>query len=310
MTNSALAWFSRQIPTEGFSDINQGRIAEGEIPHSDQWIDGIGKSDGSYKPDEFNIKNVLKDRNGRGISKIIVEEIYQSREYRMEAGVGLHNAAYLDGRFIYESPANWINANTVNRTIALRRCDTTPREYNFGIRFLLNALGPYYAFVSITSDFTTEDAMTYICKRMHRAAGRPNFIELTGSYIDGAAMIEAQWPNTITIQAADPQFWGLLNVEPARRPAYLNNAQTVFNFPNVWNRHDLFIHASFVNNTAGGFLSRGDEFYTSPSKQYKVEYPISTFYFETTTDGFHKIALPYENFIVELSFLIDVEDYY
>jgi hypothetical protein len=79
---------------------------------------------------------------------------------------------------------------------------------------------------------------------------------------------------------------------------------------NVWDRQDLFIHASFVGNTAAGFLSRGYEFYSNLSKIYQVEYPQSTFFFEVSFDGVHKVQLPYENFIVELSFIIDVNDYH
>jgi hypothetical protein len=309
MVSKGLAWFSRQIPTEGFSDINEGRLAETEIPHSDQWIDGIGKSAGSYKPDEFNIRNVLRDRNGRGISKIIVEEIYQSGEYRLTDGIGLHNASYLDGRFIYESPTNWINANTVNRTIALRRCDATPREYNFVIRFRIDQGAAHNIKIWASPDTTLLDTVEMIRRQMVREA-HLNRDEIEWLYTDNEVQIGTTAGHTIEILNAGDDFFEMMNVEEARRAGYLNNPQQMLSFPNVWNRTDLYIHASFVNNTAAGFLSRGNEFYTSPSKQYKVEYPISTFFFETSFDGYHKIPLPYENFIGELSFLIDVDNYY
>jgi hypothetical protein len=285
--------------------VSEGRFGETEIPHSDQWLPTIGHND-SYRPDHFNRTNVLRGKNGRGVSEVIVEEIYQSGEYRLEGGVGLHNASYLNGRFIYESPANWVNANTVNRTIALRKCDVKPRAYNFVIKYSIDQGADIRLFVPITSDVTMPDALAYITKRMGHYGG----VEITWSYLRNTASMSVSNPHTLTIIEAEDQFWEMMNVEPARRSEYINATRNMHVFPNVWDRSNLYIHASFVSNTAGGFLSRGDEFYTSPSKQYKVEYPVSTFFFETSFDGYHKIALPYENFIVELSFLIDVENYY
>jgi hypothetical protein len=308
MASKGLAWFSRQIPTEGFSDVSEGRFGETEIPHSDQWLPTIGHND-SYRPDRFNRTNVLRGKNGRGVSEVIVEEIYQSGEYRLESGVGLHNASYLNGRFIYESPANWVNANTVNRTIALRRCDVKPRAYNFTINFKIDNSAVVAATISITSDVTIQDALSSIASKMKKATG--GLTEFEWAYDDHRVILGSKMgQSSITFTAVEDAFWEMMNVEPARRNDYVNVAAPIHLFPNVWDRSSLYIHASFVNNTAGGFLSRGDEFYSSPSKQYKVEYPISTFFFETSFDGYHKIALPYENFIVELSFLIDVENYY
>jgi hypothetical protein len=80
-------------------------------------------------------------------------------------------------------------------------------------------------------------------------------------------------------------------------------------FKNVWNRRGLFLHASFVSNSAVGYLGRDGEFYTEPSKMYPVENPAPTFSIETSIDGYNRIALPYVNWIVELSFILDADEY-
>jgi hypothetical protein len=239
MVSKGLAWFSHQIPTEGFSDVSEGRINKQEIPHSDQWLPTIGHND-SDRPDTFNRKNVMKDRNGRGVSLIIVEEIYQSGEYRLEGGVGLHNAQYQAGRFIYESPANWINAGTVNRTIALRRCDVKARNYNFGMKYKIDDGATYSIFASITSDMSIHDAMNEIARQMYKGANKPVGIKILGVYVLNTAVITTGDNNhKITLIQVDDEFWELLNVEPARRENYTGQNETEILFPNVWNRTDL-----------------------------------------------------------------------
>jgi hypothetical protein len=79
-------------------------------------------------------------------------------------------------------------------------------------------------------------------------------------------------------------------------------------FQNVWNRTNLFIHASFVTYTSYGYLGRGNEFYTKPSKIYAFNDPHQ-FFFEVSFDGIHKTILRYENFIVELALILDSRRY-
>jgi hypothetical protein len=83
-----------------------------------------------------------------------------------------------------------------------------------------------------------------------------------------------------------------------------------FLFPNVRSRQtgDIFLHASFVSNSTAGYLGRDPEFYTKPSKMYPDD-GQNFFYIETSLDGYNRISLPYENFIVELTYIIDADDY-
>jgi hypothetical protein len=79
-------------------------------------------------------------------------------------------------------------------------------------------------------------------------------------------------------------------------------------FENVWDRKTLFLHASFVTNTTSGYLGRGGEFYPKPSKMYRHD-NRPDFFVETSLDGYHPVKLPYENWILELSCILDADDY-
>ena len=50
---------------------------------------------------------------------------------------------------------------------------------------------------------------------------------------------------------------------------YMKTPKRRFEFSNVWNRRDIFVHASFVNGTSFQFFGRNGEFYPKPSKMYR-----------------------------------------
>jgi hypothetical protein len=79
-------------------------------------------------------------------------------------------------------------------------------------------------------------------------------------------------------------------------------------FENVWNRESLFIHASFVTYTRGGYLGRDGEFYDTLTKVYPDD-GQNFFSLWMSTDGYHITEVPYYDFIVELTFIIDSDDY-
>jgi hypothetical protein len=104
----------------------------------------------------------------------------------------------------------------------------------------------------------------------------------------------------------DPDFLRLFNVSSGSA-TYTPAFGWIFN--NVWDRRDLYIHASFVNYTSFGYLGRDGEFYPKPSKIYDFAWQPMQFYFQVSFDGMSPVALPYENFEVELSFIIDTKKY-
>jgi hypothetical protein len=110
-------------------------------------------------------------------------------------------------------------------------------------------------------------------------------------------------------------FSQLINQNPRINTATLHFDEAAdviihtWTFKNVWNREDLFIHASFVTYTAFQYLGRNGEFYTKPSKIYDFNFGQQQFYFQLSFDGASYKPLYYENFIVELSLLLDAKNY-
>jgi hypothetical protein len=80
----------------------------------------------------------------------------------------------------------------------------------------------------------------------------------------------------------------------------------ILTFKNVRNRRTLFLHASFVPH--GSYLGRGGEWFPAPSKIYP-DPQEQFFYVELSFDGYKRVALPYENFLLELSFIIDYSSF-
>jgi hypothetical protein len=107
----------------------------------------------------------------------------------------------------------------------------------------------------------------------------------------------------------NPFFCELFNIHDHSLREELKQFKTMHVFHNVWDRRDLFIHGSFVTSSAQGYLGRHGEFYTQPNKIYYTDFPTKQFYLEVSFDGFRPVELPYENFIVELIFLIDEEEH-
>jgi hypothetical protein len=103
------------------------------------------------------------------------------------------------------------------------------------------------------------------------------------------------------------EFWQMMNV---RDPApYLppQVMEDVFLFKNVWNRRDLYFHASFVNHTAFNYLGKAGDFYMEPNKLYKADGITQEFFLEMSLDGMTPVDLPFEDFDVELSLIVDTE---
>jgi hypothetical protein len=84
-----------------------------------------------------------------------------------------------------------------------------------------------------------------------------------------------------------------------------------YSFSNVWDRRPqrLFFHASFVNHTQFGYLGQSGDFYPKPNKIYTADNSTQDFYFWASLDGITPIELLYEDFMIELAFILDTEDY-
>jgi hypothetical protein len=328
--NRGLAWFSRQVPSIGPDDTGQGRVGETEIPHSDQWNDSSEpRHKDKYKPYKFNRINVMKDKNSKGSSTKLIEELYQQQEHSDDRKT-IHNSYYASGSYHYRYPTGYLNSHNVNKAISLRRFECSPNDYIVTVR--LGGLGtigtdtitvPWVTFSTfIPSSYSLAEALSAI-----RIESRKWLL----CYKDGTlvptlqaeVVFEISGDNSVKMELVETttntklmfsltfgqmeQFLNLMNVPLESRTEYAVDVYELI-FRNVWNRKQLFIHASFVTNTTGGYLARHKEFYPNLSKVYEDD-GQSEFSLELSYDGYHRVELLYENFTLELSFILDSNDY-
>jgi hypothetical protein len=321
---TGLAWFARQIPSEGFSDIGEGRVGEKEIPHSDQWIAPPEKDSDTYRPDRFNRKSVIKGRNKGGFSTLLIEELYQSKEYLINKGA--HGATLENGKYVFQYPPAFQNSSSVNKSISVRRIDTKPLGYY--IDFVLTIWTEDEEFtedhkvqVQIPYHYGIQEAGSAIKICIDRQLGT-NFAAVETLFSYNPDTFEVQFgmiskanrtctQNYQIDKQSNDDLLKILNF-PIERAAefYAVKHSQILTFKNVRSREpqDIFLHASFVPNTTAGYLGRGGEFYPKPSKTYSDD-GQNFFYIETSLDGYNRVSLPYENFILELIFILDSDNY-
>jgi hypothetical protein len=326
MSHTGLAWFARQIPTEGFSDLSQGRLHEKEIPHSDQWTypeseSAQGKRE-TYRPDKFNKKQVLKGKNnGRGVSRILIDEIYQAKEYKTNKAA--HNATYENGKFVFSYPAAWQNSGSVNKMIAVRRIETKPNDYllDFNLSFTeFPAIPPQPFNIQIPSYYNIQEALSTIKLEIGKnTAFRAEKIYFAYKYDPSSTTVQLTFGFGVTggstyqhmkLTFVNDDFFKLFNIPLKDKARLADGSVTAYSIAVIRprERQDLFLHASFVGNTTANYLGRSGEFYPSPSKMYPDD-GQSYFYIETSIDGYNRIPLEYDNWILELTFIIDSEEY-
>jgi hypothetical protein len=80
-----------------------------------------------------------------------------------------------------------------------------------------------------------------------------------------------------------------------------------FTFPNPWNRRDIYFHASFVSHTAFNYLGKAGDFYMEPNKLYNADGIGQELFFELSFDGMTPVDLPYEDFDIDLSLIVDTK---
>jgi hypothetical protein len=317
---NGLAWFAQQVPSEGFSDIGEGRVGEKEIPHSDQWIRSEDDRRVNYRPDQFNRKQVLKGKNRRTETTVMIEEIYQSDE--CEINKEMHNATYENGRFVYAYPPAFQNSRSVNKMIAVRRIETKQRSWHIDFKFTIKpATGDSFAAFDVTIDYEVTASMVIqnIVDEVKRQFNlntnvKTYEVSLIMNYYVAKSGVVMKINKPWCFKRVDnDDFLEMLNVPKSQIPTTYGDdcakdAPLTFKGVRLREHQDLFIHGSFVTNTNSGYLGRGGEFYDTPSKMYPDD-GQSFFYLETSLDGYHKIELPYEKFIVELTFIIDSDQY-
>jgi hypothetical protein len=213
----------------------------------------------------------------------------------------------------------------VNKRVAVRRIETRPHDYflNFTVTVKHNtatSTTDVPVRCQIPSSYSIQEAGSAITVAFQNAvdpAYNSNavwFLYHPESHsvdfgIGGSSGVGAK---TYTIkEGVNNDLLRLLNF-PIERKAEIYGVSTnaPFHFPNVRSRQqgDIFLHSSFVSSTTAGYLGRDPEFYPKPNKMY-VDDGQNFFYIETSLDGYNRVPLPYEKFILELTYIIDADNY-
>jgi hypothetical protein len=263
----------------------------------------------------------MREYNGKGVNRALSEELFQADETRTIHLSNVHNS-YFDGyRYHLNLPPSW--QNTMNKRIAVRRIDTPARDY--ALSFLVKGQGElnttlYFITqeikVFIPSSYSMAEALSAILVQSRKT---PWLVTPEIALSPTPELHIHYEANTVTMQINSTQMdfriafsfeniLKFLNVSPNDFQSYFINLEDKKVFNNVWNRKVLFLHASFVSDTTAGYLGRGGEFYPKPSKMYKHD-NSPHFFIETSFDGYNKVPLYWENWILELTLIHDAEEY-
>jgi hypothetical protein len=313
------------------NDINQGREGARDVPESDQWDDTfrMPKIPKAWMPENYHKMMVMKEENGRGVAREIQDELFLTRQCKGGCP-NPHDGIVQGSRYSFNFPANWYGQPAVNKAVALRRIDVSPKSYVFALRFKItrnsdNKVIQPHVFINISPNQTIWEILGVLAfklteriKIMGDAIGG-NWIQSIAAYNDdtntatlaflpvtAAAKFKCELVNLAEPDRVNPQagFFRLMNV---RDPTPYFAVIDTWDFTNVWNRRDLYILASFVNHTAFNYLGKGGDFYMQPNKMYNAESIGQTFYLQVSFDGMTPVELPFEDFDVELSLVVDTK---
>jgi hypothetical protein len=302
------------------NDTFQGRPKAEHVPLSDQWGDNVPKvkTPKKWRPDEYHKQNVLNDYNGKAVATEIIEDVFHSFEANPKRP-NPHNCRYDNGRYYYDYPASWLNSGTVARAVSLRSIKVPAKSLFFQINFLISGLDTKI-YITVPSYYTIEQALSAITKTFNKARPEHSIYKMCYAFLSDtntARLFITDLAGTpissetleIIIDSADDGFFELFNVYSEFDKARIITSYNKWESSNVWDRKDICVHASFVNNSAFHFLGRDGDFFPQPSKIFYQNMTGNDFEIYLTRDGVNPLDLPFQDFAVELSFLIDRNHY-
>ena len=291
------------------------------------------------------VNSIMKPHRTRGESKYMLEEIYfsdlcgdiENKDANGEIiGINPQKAWFDNGKYRFQFPSLWYQSTCNNKAIGLRNIELAPDAVRFSIDVTFyereNQDSEYVKVGTtkyLTFQFLPHTSMMEILSEVAlklKSSVKDDTVLKTKSiwvfwkynYRDSSASLE------IYTYERDPEkFVFSINVQESEEDKsecgfyecfntnvlYMLENRRVFEFNNVWNRKDIFVHASFVNGTSFQFLGKNGEFYTKPSKMYRFNGNSPDFYFELSYDGIHPIPHKFARFIVQLAYIYNDADY-
>ena len=296
-----------------------------------------------------NVSQIISGKPPRGVNKYMLEEVYFSdlckASNEPQLALNPQNARFVDGRYYFDYPALWYHTLDNNKAIALRKIDLRGETLNISLKITINrevvgsgAGGSREITVSlpVQPNSSTLSILRDICRQVNIAIssnGRKKWstssestIELVPTYNYETSTATITFVRTydnsggetyhfsFKISDLNEDAQSLFKKKNAELPAYTAATKTAdgtnkYDFPGVWNREFLFVHASFVNGTSFNYLGRSGEFYTKPSKMYKFGGSSQQFYFELSFDGIHPVKEKIGVFCIDLAYIYHDRDY-
>lgn len=262
-------------------------------------------------------------------TKIAIEEIFTKNEVvnnEYDSSVGY--------RFNY--PTRWLADPSQNKMIGIRRLKIIPAAYYIVLRITAKIFDktttlrsvPLVRDFTIMSENKTEEILNKICSEFTWKTTYDDptikninyYLAYTYNYEDNSVKFyiksdytedpDKTFKFTIGTGANNPdteKFLKFMN-QPVNtiNIANLNTYTDYKTFHNVWDRNDLYFHASF-STSKRQYIGINNDFYMAPNKLFSFPTNTSEFTIRFTTDGIKNILPLYSNFIIELIFIINYE---
>ena len=278
----------------------------------------------------------FNDKRTKSTPKFAIEECHQTR-------LAIKNPPY----YTFHVPPTWHTIPSQNKSIGLRRFFCAPQSYHISVCFTLYTLDQnaqmyiFENFIKINviaqSENTSEEIMCLITDQFNQ-----QIITLYGDdpkYTMSSRLSKTNEGTPIyelhlssTTDQGDPLCFKITSeaqvkfnsgaVETTKFDDGYRNFNKFFNQPleqtysindtinlhNVWDRRALYVHSDIASHTSHSYLCRSGDFYHKPSKIYVWTDPSPNFRIWFSFDGVTPVSLLYEEFILELCYLADVND--
>ena len=259
----------------------------------------------------------------RNARKLADEEIYTNVDLRGQDYNPLHG-------YRFEYPQTWMSNPSQKKVIGLRRLKIIPTSHVFNFYFQTNDENLTKTYEKLISlEITSNNSLEEIMHEMSRQISETNneLLELFDFRYDYDYKTGDLTMKLIKMDRTDTElafnfvdvydsnynfreFLMFLNQDPTHENIdELKNKTTSKTFHNVWNRENLYFHASF-STTNHRFIGLNNDAWDAPSIFYPCCDNSNDFYIWFTTDMTHYILPKYCDFIVQLSFIVNIDNYY
>ena len=244
----------------------------------------------------------------------VFEEIYTNHD--------VTTSNPFDYQFMY--PLKWLEDYSQNKRIAVRRLRITPKPIWFKLK--INSSAQLYSFVDVevecnaTLEHNLLKVLAYITAETEKVAYNSITRQLRFNYNqdDNSLSIKAVVYKhnskeikgeknlaytPFKIEGTTDNFLKFLNQELTDENRDLLTTESLEKkFYNVWNREEIFFHASFSTSHRKIIGANGD-FYSDLNHLYPAPTNDSTFGIWFSSDGKTPLKLLHYNFYVQLSFI-------